>query len=215
MIQHRHLALALALCLAAGAAGLGVYEWLAPEPAKPAIGETPVAPAMAPSEALAASMEDLGGSGTRKLADWRGKALMVNFWATWCAPCREEIPLLVKLQAKYAAQGLQVVGIATDETDKTRVQEYLKRMVVNYPMLMGDENVASLVAGFGGNLVGLPYTIVLDRNGRPLKVHAGELDPDEAEKLVQMALLQPAAPTPAPATPIPGATTSQAKTASN
>ena len=212
MIQHRHLALAFALLLAAGAAGVGVYEWLAPATPPAAQVQAQVAPAMAPGEALGTSMDDLSGSGSRKLADWRGKALIVNFWATWCAPCREEIPLLVKLQAKYAAQGLQVIGIATDETDKKRVQEYLRHMVVNYPMLMGDENVASLVAGFGGNLVGLPYTLVLDRNGRPLKVHAGELDPDEAEKLVEMALLQPA--TPSPTTPIPGAATTT-KTAAN
>jgi len=211
MIQHRHLALAFALLLAAGAAGLGVYEWLAPAaPPAPQV-QAQVAPAMAPGEALGTSMEAVDGSGTRKLADWRGKALMVNFWATWCGPCREEIPLLVKLQAKYAAQGLQVVGIATDETDVKRVQDFLRHMVVNYPMLMGDENVASLVAGFGGNLVGLPYTLVLDRNGRPLKVHAGELNPDEAEKLVEMALLQPATPSTAPSM----ATTPMAKTAAN
>jgi hypothetical protein len=93
------------------------------------------------------------------------------------------------------------------------VQDYLRHMVVNYPMLMGDENVASLVAGFGGNLVGLPYTVVLDRNGRPLKVHAGELNPDEAEKLVQMALLQPA--TPSPTSPAPVGSSATPKTAAN
>jgi thiol-disulfide isomerase/thioredoxin len=213
MIQHRHLALALALLLAAGAAGVGVYEWLAPAAPPAAQVQAQVAPAMAPGEALGTSMDDVDGTGSRKLADWRGKALLVNFWATWCGPCREEIPLLVKLQAKYAAQGLQVIGIATDETDRKRVQEFLRRMVVNYPMLMGDENVASLVAGFGGNLVGLPYTVVLDRNGRPLKVHAGELNPDEAEKLVQMALLQPAVPS--PVTPTPATSTATAKTAAN
>jgi len=123
---------------------------------------------------------------------------LVNFWATWCGPCREEIPLLVKLQAEYAGQGLQIVGIATDETDEKKVKDFLKRMVVNYPMLMGDENVNSLVAGLGGNLVGLPYTLMLDRDGHVLKLHAGELHPDEAEQLVQTALILPAGPVAAP-----------------
>ncbi|MFI4922000.1 MAG: TlpA disulfide reductase family protein, partial [Gammaproteobacteria bacterium] len=118
-----------------------------------------------------------------------GKAVILNFWATWCAPCRQEIPLLVRLQAQYAAQGLQVVGIATDETDEKSVQAFLKKMmVVNYPMLMGTDDVGNMVAGFGGTLIGLPYTVVLDRNGKVLSIHAGELHPEDAQALVDMAL---------------------------
>jgi len=132
-------------------------------------------------------LDDLKG-GSHTLVDWRGKVLLVNFWATWCLPCRQEIPLLVKLQAKYAAQGLQVVGIATDEQNQQDVRAFMKQMVVNYPILMGDNQVPQLIAALGGNYIGLPYTVVLDRGGRVLKIHPGELDPKEAENLVRTAV---------------------------
>jgi thiol-disulfide isomerase/thioredoxin len=201
MQAPRNLPVIILLLVAAGAAGFGVYGWLAPgsTPQPTADAMQPGSAPMTPAEALGAKFEDLDDGGSpRALADWHGKALIVNFWATWCAPCRQEIPLLVHVQAQYAAQGLQVVGIATDEIEEKGVKAFLKRMVVNYPMLMGDESVGRLVAGFGGNLIGLPYTLVLDKDGRVLKLHAGELSPAEADGLVRLALGMPPAPTPAP-----------------
>jgi len=114
----------------------------------------------------------------------------VNYWATWCAPCREEIPLLVKMQAQYAASGLQVVGIATDETSTKDVKHYLTTMVVNYPMLMGNEDVDRMVAGFGGNLIGLPFSLLLDRDGHVIKLSAGQLDPKDTDLMIRTALAQ-------------------------
>jgi thiol-disulfide isomerase/thioredoxin len=182
------------LVVIAGAAGFGVYQWLAPTTGPAPADGTPVPQPqvamkpMTPEEGLNAKYESLGESGSHRLEDWHGKVVLVNFWATWCAPCREEIPLLVKLQATYAAQGLQVVGIATDEVNQKDVKDYLTKMVVNYPMLMGDESVNRMVAGFGGNLIGLPYSLLLDRNGRVLKLYPGELDPHEADAMVRAAL---------------------------
>jgi thiol-disulfide isomerase/thioredoxin len=196
--MRRQTALVVLLLLAAAAAGFGVYAWLAPGAATTDTAATapppPTPPVMTVSQAMDASFDNLEGGPARKLSDWHGKTLLVNFWATWCGPCREEMPLLVKLQAEYGGQGLQIVGIAADETDQGKVKDFLEHMVVNYPMLMGDEDLGSLVAGLGGNLVGLPYTVLLDRDGHVLKLHAGELHPDEAEQLIQTALARPATP---------------------
>jgi thiol-disulfide isomerase/thioredoxin len=201
MQAPRHLPLIVLLLVAAGAAGFGVYQWLAPTTGPMPANGTPLAQAsvaptpMSPEEALDAKFEALSDGTGHSLNDWHGKVVLVNFWATWCAPCREEIPLLVRLQAQYAASGLQVVGIATDETSTKDVKDYLTKMVVNYPMLMGDDKVDRMVAGFGGNLIGLPFSLLLDRNGRLIKLSAGELDPKDADAMVRAAL----APSPAPA----------------
>ena len=209
--QKRYVALIIALLIVAGFGGFGVYRWLSPNQETNSEGVNVPAPRpevpMTPVDAMNTSLEGLSGGGAHKLSDWHGKAVLVNFWATWCGPCREEIPELVHLQAKYGGAGLQVVGIATDEPEIGPVNEYLKRMVVNYPMLMGDERVGRLVAGLGGNLVGLPYTVVLDRNGRTLKIHAGELHAEDAEQLAQQALATTV-------NPLVAATTAPAPTAS-
>ena len=197
MQAPRHLPLIILLLVAAGAAGFGVYQWLAPSTQPVPADGTPVAQAvtaprpMSPEEALAARFEGLNDSGSHALNDWHGKVVLVNYWATWCGPCREEIPLLVKLQAQYASRGLQVVGIATDESSQKDVKDYLSTMVVNYPMLMGTEDVDRMVAGFGGNLIGLPFSALLDRDGHVIKLSAGQLDPKEADQMVRDALARP------------------------
>src|SRR5579863_1220197 len=215
MQPPRHLPLIVLLLVASGAAGFGVYQWLAPGSTPPASpgAMAPNEKPMSPDEALGEKFDGLTDGASHALTDWHGKAMLVNFWATWCAPCRAEIPLLVKLQAQYAAQGFQVVGIATDETSEKDVKTYLKSMVVNYPMLMGNEDVGRLVAGFGGNLIGLPYTLVLDRDGRVLKTHAGELSPDEAQDLIRLALSAPGTPAPAVTQPAPSVVSVKSGTA--
>jgi len=211
MQAPRHAPLVILVLVAAGAAGFGVYQWLAPTTGPAPTDGTPVVQAlvaekpMTTDEALSAKYEGLADNTAHELNDWKGKVVLVNFWATWCAPCREEIPLLVRLQAQYAASGLQVVGIATDETDMKSVKDYLNKMVVNYPMLMGDESVNRLVAGFGGNLIGLPFSVLLDRNGKVIKLTAGELDPKVADQMVKDALA--ATPAAAPGSRIAPAAT--------
>jgi thiol-disulfide isomerase/thioredoxin len=183
--------LVIAILIAAAAAGFGAYEWLQPvhkpissAPESTAADDVPV---MSADQAMNINLEDLNGN-PHRLTDWQGKVMLVNFWATWCQPCRQEIPLLVKLQAKYAAQGLQVIGIATDEQSEQDVRNFMKQMVVNYPILMGENQVPQIIAALGGTYIGLPYTVVLDQGGRVFKIHPGELDPKEAETLVRSAL---------------------------
>lgn len=194
--------LVVAILIAAAAAGFGVYQWLQPlHGSGPASVASPVAspsPALSADQALAISLDDLGGT-PHKLADWHGKVLLVNFWATWCPPCREEVPLLVKLQAKYAAQGLQIVGIATDEQSEQDVRDFVKKMVVNYPILMSNDQSAQIIDALGGNFIGLPVTVLLNRDGKVFKINSGEMEPKEAENLVLAALKLPALPASSPA----------------
>ncbi|MGH8292712.1 MAG: TlpA disulfide reductase family protein [Gammaproteobacteria bacterium] len=197
--------LVIAILIAAAAAGFGVYTWMRPvhrpAPAVP-VAETsappPAIPAMSVAEALTVPMNDLQGK-PHSLDDWRGKVVLVNFWATWCPPCREEVPLLVKLQAKYAAQGLQIVGIATDEQSEQDVRDFLKRMAVNYPILMGGTHSADIVNALGGDFIGLPVSVVLEPDGSVFRIKAGAMEPMGAENLIRAALKLPALPSAKPA----------------
>lgn len=192
--------LVVAILIAAGAAGFGAYQWMQPNRSAQ-LAETQqndAPPAMTLQQAMALPMNDLNGT-PHTLGDWHGKVMLVNFWATWCPPCREEIPLLVKLQAKYAAHGLQVIGVATDETSEDGVRSFTRRMLVNYPILMGTEQVGPLVAGMGGSLIGLPYTVLVDRGGKVVRLHPGQLQPAETEQWVINALHEQDVPSQTPA----------------
>jgi thiol-disulfide isomerase/thioredoxin len=111
--------------------------------------------------------------------DWAGKALIVNFWATWCAPCRREIPLLKQLAADHAGENFQVVGIAVDFRDK--VLAYAREMQIDYPMLIGEQEALDAAAAFGVDALGLPFTIFTDTGGRVIALHMGELTAAEAD----------------------------------
>lgn len=112
---------------------------------------------------LTARLAGLDGS-PQTLSDYRGRILIVNFWATWCAPCREEIPLFVRLQQEYAAKNIQFAGIAIDQVDKVR--DFGDEFKVNYPLLIGGMDMLELSRQAGNKAGVLPYTLVLDRNGR-------------------------------------------------
>jgi thiol-disulfide isomerase/thioredoxin len=107
------------------------------------------------------------------LAQWRGKVLVVNFWATWCAPCREEMPQFVAAQARDGAKGVQFVGIAVDDVEKVRV--FAREIGLNYPTLIGGFGAIELSRTLGNDLAALPFTIVLDRRGRVVHTQLGPL----------------------------------------
>ncbi len=100
----------------------------------------------------------------QNLSAYRGRVLIVNYWATWCAPCREEIPLFVRLQQEYAAKSIQFVGIAIDQADKVRV--FADEFKINYPLLIGGVDALELSRQAGNKAGVLPFTVVLDRAGR-------------------------------------------------
>jgi thiol-disulfide isomerase/thioredoxin len=142
------------------------------------------APEQAASQAiLALALPDLQGQ-SRRLNQWRGKVLVVNFWATWCAPCREEIPIFVGLQDRYAANGLQFIGISIDQADKTR--EFATTFKINYPVLIGTFDTVEVSRQAGNKRRALPYTVILNRKGEIVATELGGLN---EEKLV--AILKP------------------------
>ena len=140
----------------------------------------------APLEVLEhAPLTDVEGR-VRHIAEWKGKALVCNFWATWCPPCREEIPLLVSSHEKVLAKGGEIVGIALDSAKN--VVEFTKTVRVNYPILVTDPSAIELMAKLGNASGGLPYTVFVDRAGSLMghklgMLHGPELDAN-LEKLL-------------------------------
>jgi len=153
------------------AAGYGVHLWLDSQPTegRPAgrahhkpLGQLPLF-----------SLPDLEGH-TRFSNEWLGKVLVINFWATWCPPCRREMPEFIELQDSQGSRGLQFVGIAIDSPDP--VKEFARSIGVNYPILIGDTDAISLSESLGNRFSGLPFTIIFDRAGKPIYTQAGEID---------------------------------------
>jgi thiol-disulfide isomerase/thioredoxin len=103
------------------------------------------------------------------LSSLKGKAVMVNFWATWCEPCKIEMPWMVELQEKYRKDGFEIIGVAMDDSDNKEIAAFAKKMNVNYTILKGSEKVADLYGG----LDGLPTNFFLDRNGKVIDSFKG------------------------------------------
>jgi thiol-disulfide isomerase/thioredoxin len=121
---------------------------------------------------MLASLPDPRGK-SQTMSQWRGKILVVNFWATWCAPCREEIPGLINMQHKYAANGVQFVGIALDNV--ANVLKFIGEMRIDYALLIGGTEALSLTKELGNRAGVLPFTVVLGRDGEVAYTHAGAL----------------------------------------
>lgn len=122
---------------------------------------------------LGVALPDESGTDT-PLAQWRGKLLIVNFWATWCTPCREEMPRFVDLQNRYGARGLQFVGIAVDQADKVRA--FTSEIGLNYPSLIGGHGAIELSRTLGNRLGALPFTVVVDRAGKIAHTQLGPMN---------------------------------------
>jgi thiol-disulfide isomerase/thioredoxin len=129
-----------------------------------------------PTDVPDISLADPGGV-KHSLSEWKGRPLLINFWATWCAPCRREIPLLKTLRQERAADGLEVVGIAVDFRDA--VQHYSGEMGIDYPVLVGEQDGLDAIAAFGMDTV-FPFTVFTDRKGRIVALKVSELHGDEA-----------------------------------
>lgn|GEM_PF-1134728 len=127
-------------------------------------------------------MSDLDGN-VRTIAEWDGKVIVLNFWATWCAPCLEEMPHFAALDKKYRDSGLQFVGVAIDY-DFEAVKKFLDKVGVAYPNLIGEDAGAEASALYGNSLGGLPYTAVINRQGEIVLQHSGVLHFDEAEAII-------------------------------
>ncbi len=129
-------------------------------------------------------LSDLEGNQVR-FSDFAGQVMIVNFWASWCGPCRMEIPQLVDLNNRFRKRGVVVVGIAIDPAGPEVLSKFAREMRINYPLLIGDEKV---FYDFGG-LVGLPTTFVIDQQGMIVDKHVGLVGPEVLERRV-LSLLQ-------------------------
>lgn len=135
-----------------------------------------------------------------KLSDLRGKAVLLNFWATWCGPCKIEIPWFMELEKQYASQGLVIIGVAMDDDAKDVVPKFAQDMKIDYPVLLGTEQVADQYGG----VEGLPMTFYIGRDGKIVKRIAGLTSHSDIEESIKAALNSPAAQGQAPqATLIP------------
>ena len=159
------------------AAGYLIYQWrsegLPPDPV--ATGQM----------VLRAKLLGLDGQ-PHALAQWHGKVLVVNFWATWCAPCREEIPVFIRFQEQYRARGVQFVGIAIDQ--KERVIPYAKDIGINYPVLVGGIETMDFARQLGNRMGVLPFTLVIDQSGKVTTTVVGVLKSERLDALLSSLL---------------------------
>lgn len=129
------------------------------------------------------TLADLEG-GQHELSEWDGSYRLLNFWATWCAPCRREIPLLKRFQDEHGANGFQVIGIAVDFADA--VSAYAADANFNYPVLVGQEDAMAVAETSGIEFIGLPFTMIVGADGQLLSSHIGEIFEDDLAHIVEV-----------------------------
>ena len=144
--------------------------WRLPEPAKPLAQMTEFA------------LPDLEGK-SHNIKEWRGNLILLNFWATWCPPCHEEMPLLTAMQDRYGSQGLQIIGVAIDRAEA--VNEYRRTMRINYPILLGGYDAGDILAQYGNTKGALPYSVFITPQGQVAARKFGAYTSGELESLIQ------------------------------
>jgi thiol-disulfide isomerase/thioredoxin len=181
----------VAVAAIAAAAGVLVYRYAVMPPAATQTMAAPIAPPAAAEEPAATAnaipeslpdftLGDLAGKPT-SIRSWPGKSMIVNFWATWCAPCRREIPLLRELQKQHGAEGFQIVGVAVDIRED--VVKYAQEIGIDYPVLVGEQDGLDAVNKFGQGSIGFPFTVFTDNQGRIVLFHLGEIRKEQADVL--------------------------------
>jgi thiol-disulfide isomerase/thioredoxin len=134
-----------------------------------------------PARLPAFTLADLGGVPT-PIARWKGKALVINFWATWCAPCRREIPMLGSIAAQWADRGVVVVGVAVDQAHA--VASYARELKIPYPLLVGEQDALDVALSLGVDSPVFPFTVFTDNAGEIVALYIGELHPAQADLIL-------------------------------
>lgn len=179
----RHAVLVIAVSSLAALAGY--YAGKPETPSSPAPESIPAADA--PARLLALTLPDPSGK-PQPLSQWKGRVLVVNFWATWCPPCKEEMPEFSRIHSKYALNGVQFVGISIDSVDK--VEAFQKEMQVSYPLLISNLETLDLASDLGNRAKALPFTVILRPDGSPQHIKLGKYAAPDLEKAI-LAALQP------------------------
>ena len=131
-------------------------------------------------------LKDIDGK-TRHVREWDGKYLVINFWATWCPPCRHEVPFFVDLQSRYGPQNLRFLGIAIDQPELVR--KFASDLDINYPLLHGQLDAIEVGKAYGNSAGALPYTVLIGSTGRILSTKVGAFEADEIETVIRNAFL--------------------------
>ena len=164
-----------AIVLAAFALAAGIWFGQS-RPVVPSVESSPVTPL------LGITLPDPDGK-DQAIAQWKGKILVVNFWATWCAPCREEMPMFMRLQEAQRGKGVQFVGIAVDNADKVR--QYASDLKLNYPTLIGGFGAMELSKSLGNSVMALPFTVIVDRSGKVAHTQLGPLKEEQLQSILR------------------------------
>lgn len=188
MKQWQILVIAVVLALVSVAGGYQLQQFLKAEDVKPVVAvQNPIAPKdVVDTKFESFSLFDVNGE-QRHLSEWQGKTIVINFWATWCGPCREEIPAFVELQQQYSSKGLQFIGIALQQAEE--VHDFMSEFNMNYPVLVGGDDVIKAAKKLGNDIGALPYTVIIDKKGTIAFTRRGPLSKSEAESVIQTLLL--------------------------
>ena len=128
------------------------------------------------------TLNDMEGN-QHQFSEWDGKVRVLNFWATWCPPCRKETPMFVEMQDELGDKGLQFVGVAIDE--KQKVQDFMDTFGVNYPMLIGTDDAIEVAKQYGNRFGALPWTVVINREGMIVHAQGGEMTRQKADSIIR------------------------------
>ena len=176
--MNRWTLVAIILTIAGSAAYYGQQYFMAEKQPAPAATKSSVIGQVRPDFRY----KDIEGN-IRSASEWDGKVLLVNFWATWCPPCKKEIPAFIEVQEQYKDRGFQIVGIAMDDEDSVR--DYADTMGMNYPVMAAEIDAVELSRQYGNRVSALPFSAFVDRNGKIIAIKAGGMNKQAVEKIIQ------------------------------
>ncbi len=173
----------LLVIIIAGGAGFGLQRYLQEDDRQLA----PIIPKAVNNNVIglqrpAFELQDTEGK-LRNIDEWNGKVLLINFWATWCPPCKKEMPAFIELQEQYAQQGFQVIGIALDDADS--VSDFADTLGVNYPLVIAEYAGIDLSRKYGNHVGALPFSAFVDREGKISLTQTGELSKKQVEDIIK------------------------------
>lgn len=169
------------IALAALVSGIIVSAYLTKEKTSTAVSKPIKQQSIVGSKRIEFSLEDTDGK-LRSLSEWDGKVIMINFWATWCPPCRREIPAFIEVQEKYHDKGFVIIGVALDT--RQAAIDFIDPMGINYPVLVGEEEGINLNLRYGNHLGVLPYTVIIDKQGIIRHALLHEITRDDVIKMI-------------------------------